>query len=86
MLLGWYDPDRKRNIRLKLDTAIERYVEKFGASPEVVLTNPVDAVELRTPTRRHPGEIPLAIHEATFVPRWTFYIGDETDIEPVIAA
>jgi len=75
MFLGWYDPDRKKPARLKLAQAIERYEEKFGEAPGLVLTNPVDAGELRTPTKADPGEPALPIREAAYIPRWTFYVG-----------
>ena len=85
MFLGWYDPDRKKPARLKLAQAIERYVEKFGGAPELVLTNPADAAELRTPTKAHPGEPPLPVQEAAYIPRWTFYVGCQ-DEAPALAA
>jgi hypothetical protein len=30
MFLGWYDPDKKKPARDKVEAAVERYVEKFG--------------------------------------------------------
>ncbi len=46
MFLGWYDPDKKKPAREKLAEAIERHVEKFGAQPELCLTNAAEAAEL----------------------------------------
>src|SRR5215217_7839849 len=46
MFLGWYDPDKKKPARHKVEEAIERYVEKFGGAPEAILTSVADAVEL----------------------------------------
>lgn len=86
MFLGWYDPDRKKPVRLKLTQAIERYIEKFGEAPDLVLTNPVDAGELRTPTRAYPGEPPLPIEEALYIPRWTLYVGRPEEAPAALAA
>jgi hypothetical protein len=86
MFLGWYDPDRKKPVRLKLAQAIERYEEKFGHAPDLVLTNPVDAGDLRTPTKADPGDPALPIQEAAYIPRWTFYVGRPEEAPAALAA
>ena len=86
MFLGWYDPDRKKSARLKLAQAIDRYVEKFGETPDLVLTNPVDAGDLRTPTKGDPGEPALPVQEAPYIPRWTFYVGRPETAPVALAA
>ena len=86
MFLGWYDPDRKKPARLKLAQAIDRYVEKFGETPDLVLTNPVDAGDLRSPTKADPGELLLSIQEAPYIPRWTFYVGRPEAAPAALAA
>lgn len=40
MFLVWYDGDRKRPLHAKVAAAAERYQERFGAAPELVLLNP----------------------------------------------
>jgi hypothetical protein len=45
MFLVWYDGDRKRPLRAKIEAAAERYQERFGAAPELVLLNPAQAGE-----------------------------------------
>jgi hypothetical protein len=86
MFLGWFDPDRKKSAREKLEEGMERYEEKFGKPPTLVLTNPDDAEALRQPSRAYPGEPPLPVIEANFVARWTFYIGTEQDLHTGLAA
>lgn len=73
MFLGWYDPDKKYPARAKLAEAIERYVEKFGAQPEVCLTNVTDAAELAADQ----GATDLLIRGVSYIPRFTFYVGVE---------
>ncbi len=45
MFLVWYDSDRKRKLEEKVTQAAERYTERFGAAPEVVLLHPTQAGE-----------------------------------------
>lgn len=45
MFLVWYDNDRKRPLHVKIAAAAERYQERFGAVPELVLLNPAQAGE-----------------------------------------
>lgn len=80
MFLGWYDPDRKKSARQKVAEGIERYIEKFGAAPAVVLTSELDATELRTPAKKTGLPAPaLPVRAVAYIPRWTFYIGREDD-------
>ena len=83
MFLGWYDPDKKCPARIKLAEAMERYVEKFGANPEVCLTNVVDATELAAD-----NEAPaLLVRGVAYIPRFTFYVGvDDSPAETLPAA
>jgi hypothetical protein len=75
MFLGWYDPDRKKPARQKLAEAIERYVEKFGAAPELCLTNPADKADLDIATKAFPEAPTVPVETAPYIPRWTFYVG-----------
>jgi len=86
VFMGWFDPDRKKPARAKLEEGIERYEEKFGKPPTLVLTNPEDAEALRQPCKTHPGEPVLPVMEANFVARWTYYIGTEKDLSTGLAA
>ena len=73
MFLGWYDPDKKKPAREKVEEAIERYVEKFGGEPVACLTSVADAAELA-------GDITspeLLVKGVNFIPRFTFYVGVE---------
>ena len=75
MFLGWYDPDKKKAARLKVEEAVERYVEKFGGEPVACLTNVADAAEL-TSDAKSPD---LVVKGVTFIPRFTFYVGVEDE-------
>jgi hypothetical protein len=77
MFLGWYDPDRKKPARAKLAEAIERYVEKFGRTPRFCLTSAQDAAELAEPSRKFPGDLPVAVQARSYIARWTFYICED---------
>ena len=83
MYLGWYDPDRKKHARAKLAEAIERYEEKFGRTARCCLTSPLDAADLAEPSRKFPGDPPVAIQARNYIARWTFYIGEEVMEPPV---
>jgi hypothetical protein len=85
MFLGWYDPDRKKPARAKLADAIARYEEKFGRTPLFCLTSPQDAAELAEPSRKFPGEPPVAIQARGYIARWTFYIGEDAGETPARA-
>lgn len=82
MFLSWYDPDKKKPARRKLNDAIERYAEKFGVPPEACLVSPIDAAELAA-DRRAPD---VPIRAVPFVPRWTFYVGVEDEPAAPLAA
>lgn len=87
MFLGWYDPDRKKPAQQKVAEAIERYVEKFGSEPELVLTSETDAAELLSPPKKSPIPAPtLPVRTVSYIPRWTFYVGSEEAVEPPVAA
>lgn len=80
MFLAWYDPDRKKPASQKVAEGIERYVEKFGTAPNLILTSQLDAAELAAPPKRNqPPAPPLPVRIVPFIARWTFYIGQEAD-------
>jgi hypothetical protein len=82
MFLGWYDPDKKKPARQKLEEAVERYVEKFGHAPATCLTNPADAAEL-SEGKPLPA---VAVRAVSYIPRWTYYVGVEDEPAEAIAA
>ena len=82
MFLGWYDPDKKKPARLKVEEAVERYVEKFGGDPVACLTSVADAAELAADAKTPE----LVVKGVTFIPRFTFYIGVEDEPAELIAA
>jgi len=45
MFLGWYDDTRKKDPREKIEEAVERYIAKFGAHPDLCLVNPADLTQ-----------------------------------------
>jgi hypothetical protein len=68
MYLAWHDPSKTPTTD-KIEQAINRYRDKFGGSPAVVLLNP-----------DHAGEIPedwtvVEVRTRSFIPRHTFYVG-----------
>jgi hypothetical protein len=73
MFLGWYDPDRKRPAREKLEEALARYQEKFRRTAEACLTSVEDAAELAA-DKQAPV---LPVKGVAYIPRFTFYVGRE---------
>jgi hypothetical protein len=82
MFLGWYDPDKKKPARHKVEEAVERYVEKFGGAPVACLTSVADAAEL-TADAKSPE---LMVKGVNFIPRFTFYVGVEDEPVELAAA
>ena len=39
MFLGWFDDTPKKSVTEKIEEAVERYVAKFGETPNVCLVN-----------------------------------------------
>lgn len=80
--LGWYDPDRKKPVRVKLADAVERYTEKFGRAPRFCLTHAQDAEEL---TNKGKGPEPsVEVHARNYIARWTYYVGEHLEGGPAV--
>ena len=79
MFLGWYDPDKRKAATTKLAEAVERYVEKFGADPQLCLTSATDAIELT-------GQTDLPVRAVSFIGRYTYYVGVEETQDIDLAA
>lgn len=73
MFLGWYDPDRKRTPKQKVQAACDRYAEKFGHNAAAVMMNPAHEADLQG--------INLAVHGRFYIALNTFYVGHDL-IEP----
>ncbi len=73
MFLGWYDPDRKKPTRRKLQDAFDRYVEKFEREPRFCLTSALDAADLAADAEA----LPVSVQARGYIARYTFYIGED---------
>jgi hypothetical protein len=71
MFRGGYDPEKKKPARRKLEEAIERYEEKFGAYPEAVLTSVADAEELSNDNKAPD----IIVRGVNYIPKFTYYVG-----------
>ncbi|MCC6629977.1 MAG: hypothetical protein IT340_21580 [Chloroflexi bacterium] len=76
MYLMWYDNDRKKQPGIKIEEAIERFVEKYGHQPTVVLVNPGEPVDAA----------PLPVVTRPTVARHFFWVGDEEIAPAPVAA
>jgi hypothetical protein len=43
MFLGWFDDTPKKSVDKKLEEAVERYIAKYGETPDVCLVSATDA-------------------------------------------
>ena len=77
MLLGWYDPDKKKPTRDKVREAMDRYREKFGGEPTTLLMNPAHGAEIPEGWPVLAGGAVVAVETRAFIPRNTFYVGVE---------
>jgi hypothetical protein len=75
MFLMWYDNDRKKQSSAKIEEAIERFVEKYGRQPSIVLVNPGEPVDAA----------PLPVVARPTVAKNYFWVGDD-EPEPVALA
>jgi DnaK suppressor protein len=80
VFLGWYDPDKKTPARYKLEDALERYSRKFGRPAQTCITSPEDAAELEA-DKQAPA---MPVRGAGFIPRYTFYVGNDEEPEEVV--
>ena len=72
MYLGWYDPDKKITAEMKIKQARQRYIERWGTEPTVVLVNANDVCEVEG----------LEVRVTRSVAPNTFFVGtDEPYIE-----
>ncbi len=69
MFLVWYDNDRKKPASVKIEEAVERFVEKYGRQPAVVLVNPTERVD----------EVALPVVARPTVGKDQFWLGDQEE-------
>jgi hypothetical protein len=72
MFLGWYDADKKTPITAKVDDALERYIEKFGSHPDMILMNSEGFEEVRAEFVDR-----YQVRAVSYIPTNTFYVGVE---------
>jgi hypothetical protein len=66
----WYDNDRKKQPQIKIEEAVERFIEKFGRQPTIVLTSlPADLAV--------PG---LQVVQRATIGKDQFWIGEAEDL------
>ena len=71
MMMGWYDPNKKKKLKQKWAEALARYREKFGRDPSYCLTSPQDAAELAE------MGVAITVRGRGFIARYTYYLGGE---------
>lgn len=72
--LGWYDPDKKRAPAIKVSIGAERFIEKFGITPNICLCNADDAAEATFVDG-------IDVLGRSYIARHTFYIGNTNALE-----
>jgi hypothetical protein len=75
VFLMWYDNDRKKPARAKIDEAVERFVEKYGRQPALVLVHPEEAVD----------EAALPVATRATVGRHQFWVGEPDEAAASVA-
>jgi hypothetical protein len=76
MFLGWYDDTRKKDVREKIEEAVERYIIKYGDNPDLCLVNEADATSFEG----------LEVRVVSFVRPNHFWIGRAEQAEAAKAA
>jgi hypothetical protein len=76
MFLGWYDDTPKKSVTDKIEEAVERFVAKFGETPNVCLVNSESVVEFAG----------LEVKPTTYVRPNHFWVGrEELTAKPLAA-
>ncbi len=47
MFLGWFDDTPKKSVSDKIEEAVERYLDKFGETPNICLVNAVNVTAFK---------------------------------------
>lgn len=72
MYLAWFDDSPKKAVELKIEEAIEAYVQRFHRRPNVVLVNEADRAEVAG----------VAVRSESFIRRYNFWVGREESAKP----
>jgi len=67
MYLGWFDDNPKNDVALKIEEAVDAYVSRFKAKPNVVLVNEADSAEVQG----------VRVRTEAFIRRYNFWVGWE---------
>lgn len=57
MYLGWFDDNPKKAVSLKIEEAIDAYMDRFKVRPNVVLVNEADRADISGINVRSEGYI-----------------------------
>ena len=57
MYLGWFDDNPKKPTTLKIEEAIDAYVDRFKTRPNIVLVNEADRADIQGVRVRAEGYI-----------------------------
>lgn len=57
MYLGWFDDNPKKAVSLKIEEAIDAYMDRFNVRPNVVLVNEADRTDISGVNVRSEGYI-----------------------------
>ncbi|HNP86753.1 MAG: hypothetical protein JST60_00510 [Chloroflexi bacterium SZAS-1] len=57
MYLGWFDDNPKKAVSLKIEEAIDAYMDRFKVRPNVVLVNEADRTDISGVNVRSEGYI-----------------------------
>ncbi len=69
MFLLWYDDTKKKPVEEKILEGIERYIERFGETPNLCLVNPSQAVQAQG----------IIVRPTTYVRPNNYWIGIEAE-------
>lgn len=67
MYLGWFDDNSKKPTETKIAEAIQAYVDRYHTSPNVVLVNEAERVEVAG----------VAVRSESYIRRNNFWVGFE---------
>lgn len=67
MYLGWFDDNPKKSTEGKIGEAVAAYVERFKTSPNVVLVNEAERVDVQG----------ITVRSETYIRRNNYWVGWE---------
>ena len=71
MFLGWFDDTPKKSVTEKIEEAVERYVAKFGETPNVCLVNAANSTTCKG----------LVVKAVDYVRPNHFWVGRDESLE-----